>query len=288
MKTHHIRLGIVLWYYVVVCMPPSREITGCSQTLSKPCQTVKHVWNIHCLGTSDAATSDQGANLSPNRCQWYTGTPSSNHGISWNHGMSNLPSRNPKHPLSDCRDVRPPACPRALQNNSADQGAKVNWLWLALTAARTPKATQPLQKDSSRWRRCHGNPWDTGCPLSTTMVLLCFSIVICCFWLYVLCQVRHDHLLSFVQHQKSNQYDGSRFIWWKMTRTMFKQSKQKNTVKNVRCDEWWQWCYIMTYSAHGRQSVQLLSASISNDIHHTGLPLCEPGEMKISLDFFWF
>jgi hypothetical protein len=145
-----------------------------------------------------------------------------------------------------------------------------------------------LQKDSSRWRRCHVNPWDTGCPLSTTMVLLCFSIVICCFWLYVLCQVRHDHLLSFVQHEKSNQYDGSRFIWWKMTRTMFKQSKQKNTVKNVRCDEWWQWCYIMTYSAHRRQGVQLLSASISNDIHHTGLPLCEPGEMKISLDFFWF
>ena len=61
---------------------------------------------------------------------------------------------------------------------------------------------------------------------------------------------------------------------------------KKNTVKNVRCDEWWQWCYIMTYSAHGRQSVQLLSASISNDIHHTGLPLYEPGEMKISLDFF--
>ena len=42
----------------------------------------------------------------------------------------------------------------------------------------------------------------------------------------------------------------------------------------------------MTYSAHRRQSVQLLSASISNDIHHTGLPLCESGEMKISLDFF--
>lgn len=130
------------------------------QTMSN-CETcVKHLWNIHCLGTSDAATSDQGL-----RGQTWVpidanGTPSSNHGISWNHGMSNLPSRNPKHPLSDCHDVRrPPAC-SALQNNSAEQGAEVNWLWLASKAAAvwTPKATQPLQKDSSRWRRCHGIP----------------------------------------------------------------------------------------------------------------------------------